>query len=86
MIEWEQQKTLEYRDSAVYMNNQPIPYYQFQHNYYFMAGDKCENSQDSRYWGLLPEEYIVGKAWIVLKSTDPYTDTFRWERFLKVIH
>lgn len=51
-----------------------------------MAGDKGENSQDSRYWGLLPEEYIVGKAWIIWKSVDPYTDAFRWGRFMKRIH
>ena len=51
-----------------------------------MAGDKGENSQDSRYWGLLPEEYIVGKAAFIWKSVDPYTGKFRWERFFKTIH
>lgn len=50
-----------------------------------MAGDKGENSQDSRYWGgLLPEEYIVGKATFIWKSVDPYTGKYRWERFLKL--
>ena len=43
-------------------------------------------NMDSRYWGSLPEEYIVWKAWIIWKSIDPYTDKFRWNRFLKVIH
>lgn len=37
-------------------------------------------------WGLLPEEYIVGKAWLIWKSVDPYTDKINWDRFLKVIH
>lgn len=60
--------------------------YRLRKNYYFMAGDNGMNSQDSRYWGMLPEEYIVGKAWIIWKSVDPYTDKFRWDRFLKVIH
>lgn len=50
-----------------------------------MAGDKGINSQDSRYWGLLPEEYIVEKAWIIWKSLNPDTGRFRWERFLKVV-
>ena len=50
-----------------------------------MAGDKGMNSQDSRYWGLLPEEYIVGKAAFIWKSADPYTGRFRWERFMKKI-
>ena len=86
LIEWEQKKKLKYKDSIVYINGIPIEGYRFQKNYYFMAGDKGLNSQDSRYWGLLPEEYIVGKAWIIWKSIDPYTGKFRWERFLKVIH
>lgn len=86
LIEWEQQKKLEYRDSTVFLNGNPISGYRFRKNYYFMAGDNGMNSQDSRYWGMLPEEYIVGKAWIIWKSVDPYTEKFRWERFLKVIH
>lgn len=86
LIEWEQKKELKYKDSIVFMNGIPVEGYRFQKNYYFVAGDKGLNSQDSRYWGLLPEEYIVGKAWIIWKSIDPYTGKFRWEHFLKVIH
>ena len=86
LIEWEQQGSLQYKDSMTFLNGKPIYGYRFQENYYFMAGDKGLNSQDSRYWGLLPEEYIVGKAWIIWKSVDPYTDKFRWDRFLKIIH
>ena len=86
LIEWEQQGSLQYKDSSIFLNGTPINGYRFQKNYYFMAGDNGMNSQDSRYWGLLPEEYIVGKAWIIWKSVDPYTDKFRWNRFLKVIH
>ncbi|KKB54438.1 signal peptidase I [Parabacteroides sp. HGS0025] len=86
LIEWEQQGELQYKDSAVFLKGNPINGYRFRKNYYFMAGDNGMNSQDSRYWGLLPEEYIVGKAWIIWKSVDPYTDKFRWDRFLKVIH
>ena len=86
LIKWEQQGSLQYKDSTIFLNGTPINGYRFQKNYYFMAGDNGMNSQDSRYWGLLPEEYIVGKAWIIWKSVDPYTDKFRWNRFLKVIH
>ena len=85
LIEWEQGATLAYRDSVVYLNNDPIQRYRFQKNYYFVAGDKGENSQDSRYWGMLPEEYIVGRAARIWRSTDPYTGRFRWERFMKRI-
>ncbi len=44
--------------------------YTFQNNYYFMMGDNRHNSMDSRFWGLVPEEYIIGNAMIVLFSTD----------------
>ena len=57
--------SLQYKDSTVFLNEKPIYGYCFRKNYYFMAVDKGMNSQDSRYWGLLPEEYIVGKAWII---------------------
>lgn len=81
LIEWEQQGSLQYKDSTIFLNGTPINGYRFQKNYYFMAGDNGMNSQDSRYWGLLAEEYIVGKAWIIWKSVDPYTDKFRWTAF-----
>lgn len=85
LIEWEQLGELSYKDSTVFLKGKPINDYRFLKNYYFMAGDNGMNSQDSRYWGLLPEEYIVGKAWIIWKSVDPYTNEFRWDRFMKVI-
>jgi len=57
----------------------------FLHHYYFMAGDKVINSQDSRYWGLLPDDLIVGKAWLIRKSVDPYSGKLRWNRIMKRI-
>ena len=59
LIEWEQKESLQYKDSIAFLNGKPISGYRFLKNYYFMAGDNGMNSQDSRYWGLLPEEYIV---------------------------
>jgi signal peptidase I len=85
-IEWEQNAALVWKDSSVWLNDSLIASYRFQKNYYFMSGDKVENSQDSRYWGLLPEEYIVGKAWTVWKSKDLNTGKIRWKRFFKKIH
>lgn len=85
LIEWEQQTKLYYQNTVTYMNNSPLFEYQFQHNYYFMAGDRCENSQDSRYWGLLPDDFIVGKAWLIGWSIDIYTGRIRWNRYLKRI-
>ena len=85
LVAWEQKAKVEYDDSIVFLDGKPIKDYCFQKNYYFMAGDKGMNSQDSRYWGLLPEEYIVGKAAFIWKSANPYTGRFRWERFMKKI-
>ena len=62
LIEWEQRAKLVYREGNYYLNGKRITGYRFQENYYFMGGDNCYNSQDSRYWGLLPESYIVGKT------------------------
>ena len=85
LIAWEQKAEINYNDSTVFLNGEPIREYRFLKNYYFMAGDKGLNSQDSRYWGLLPEEYIVGKAAFIWKSVDPYTGKLRWDRFMKKI-
>jgi len=85
LIAWEQHAAVTYKDSTVFVGKQSITHYRFLKNYYFMAGDNCANSQDSRYWGMLPEEYIVGKAVIVWKSVDPYSGKFLWHRFLKKI-
>ena len=57
----------------------------FRKNYYFVGGDNVLYSQDSRYWGLLPEEYIVGRAIRIWKSVDKDTDEFRWNRLMKRI-
>ena len=59
--------------------------YLFIKNYYFMAGDYLFNSIDSRYWGLLPEDHIIGKALFIWKSIDPSTDKYRFKRFFKKI-
>jgi signal peptidase I len=86
LIEWERHGTVEYRDSTVYLDGRPLPSYRFLKNYYFMAGDYALDSRDSRYWGLVPEEYIVGKAWLVWNSKDPATGKTRWQRILKRIY
>lgn len=85
VIEWEKGYSLPFEDDSLWDNGKPLLGYTFSHNYYFMGGDKVENSQDSRYWGLLPDDLIVGKAWLVWKSETPYSNTFRWNRFLKKI-
>ena len=85
IIEWETGHTLHIERDTLYNGDTPITSYTFTHNYYFMGGDKVENSQDSRYWGLLPDELIIGKASFIWKSIDPDSHQVRWERFMKSI-
>ena len=85
VIEWEQQVKMSYKDGCVRLKDKVITGYRFKKSYYFMAGDKVENSRDSRYWGLLPEEYIVGKVWRIGKSVNKNTGKIRWNRVLKQV-
>lgn len=85
VIEWEQERKLTVRGDTVLLGDSIIYQYQFRENYYFVSGDKIENSLDSRYWGLLPESLIVGRAWCIWKSIDKNMDTVRWNRTLKKI-
>lgn len=85
LIEWEQQKEIQCEGDVFLLGGKPIKSYCFQKKYYFMAGDNGLDSMDSRYWGVVPEDYIVGKAWVIWKSYDPFTGKFRWERFMKKI-
>lgn len=85
VIEWEQDKKLETKGDSILLDDSLITEYSFKENYYFVAGDKVFNSQDSRYWGLLPEPYIVGVATWIWKSVDPVTNKVRWDRVLKRI-
>ena len=85
LIEWEQKEKLTYQGKEVFLGDSLIREYRFLENYYFMGGDYMENSKDSRYWGLLPEPYIVGVATRIWKSVDKSTGKIRWDRVMKRI-
>jgi signal peptidase I len=71
--------------NEVFQNNEKTAeLYIFQNNYYFMLGDNRHNSSDSRYWGFVPEENIIGKASLILFSNNG--DGFKWSRILKPIN
>jgi signal peptidase I len=59
------------RDGKFYNEGKEITSYQFKDNYYFMMGDNRHNSLDSRFWGLVPDDHIVGTSFIVLGSLNP---------------
>ena len=84
-IEWEQRKKLHIQGDSICLGDSIIKEYTFGKNYYFTVGDNVLSSQDSRYWGLLPEEYIVGKATCIFRSVHKHTGKERWIRFMKKI-
>lgn len=85
LIDWEQKKKLRIDGNRILLSDSVIKEYQFLENYYFVSGDKMIYSQDSRYWGMLPESYIVGKAELIWRSEDLNTGKIRWERMMKRI-
>jgi signal peptidase I len=77
---------LELIDNVIYINGQVAENYTFKMNYYFMMGDNRHYSSDSRFWGFLPEDHIVGKAEMILFSAKPsgsFGEKIRWDRFFK---
>ena len=71
-------------DGLFYMGTEQITEYTFKMNYYFMMGDNRHHSADSRFWGFVPEDHIVGRASLVWFSKSPYKGV-RWDRLFKLI-
>jgi signal peptidase I len=73
----------EERDGKIFINGQEATTYTFKMNYYWMMGDNRHRSQDSRFWGFVPEDHVVGEAWLIWMSWD---QGIRWNRLFKTIH
>jgi signal peptidase I len=72
------------KDDQIYIDGQPADSYTFAMDYYWMMGDNRHNSADSRYWGFVPENHIVGKAVFVWLSVDKVNGGIRWRRMFRI--
>ena len=80
--------SLEVVDAEIFINGEKAQSYTFAQDYYFMMGDNRHNSLDSRYWGFVPDDHLVGKPaliWLSIDGNKSFPKNIRWRRFLKFV-
>jgi len=78
------------KDGAIFINGKETTQYRFQQDYYWMMGDNRHRSEDSRYWGFVPEDHIVGKPVLIWFSIEGINDgirnwRIRWDRVMTTV-
>ncbi|OHX68109.1 signal peptidase I [Flammeovirga pacifica] len=84
---YEENDNPQFKNGQLLIGGQATDSYTIQQDYYFMMGDNRHNSLDSRYWGFVPSDHIIGKAVMTWFSRDanPQTGAVRWDRILHII-
>jgi signal peptidase I len=88
-IEIYENNKLEVNGNDILINGKKVDTYTFKMNYYWMMGDNRHDSDDSRFWGFVPEDHVVGKALFVWMSWDDnasFLSKIRWSRLFRIIH
>jgi signal peptidase I len=86
---YDHNKDVKIENGKLIIDGKEVTHYTFNQDYYFMMGDNRHNSLDSRYWGFVPDDHIVGKAFFIWLSIDKNASFFnkiRWRRFFNLIH
>lgn len=84
-LEWEigSEITYDWDRNVTLADGRPLDHHIFEHGYYFLCGDNVINSNDSRYWGLVPEDYIIGVVSMISYSIEGKTGRLRTDRLMK---
>lgn len=89
IMNYEDQDAVEIIKDQLLISGKLVTDYTFTKDYYFMMGDNRHNSLDSRYFGFVSEDFIVGEAsfiWLSLDDRADFLDKIRWNRIFKLIH
>ena len=85
IIEAYEQNDLEVKGDHIYINGELADTYTFKMNYYFMMGDNRHNSADSRFWGFVPDDHVIGKPRLIWLSVDKEYGKIRWNRMFRIV-
>lgn len=88
IAKYDHNENVKIENGKLFIDGKELSQYTFNQNYYFMMGDNRHNSLDSRYWGFVPEDHIVGKAFFIWLSIDRnagFLNKIRWSRFFQLI-
>lgn len=88
IIDIYEENDLKVENDKIFINGQETNEYTFKLNYYWMMGDNRHNSADSRFWGFVPEDHVVGKAvfiWLSLDKNKSFFSKIRWNRMFRYV-